>query len=797
MKPAEEMERDNEALRGRLTRLSQASLRINESLDFNTVLQEVLDSARSLTEARYGVMTILDDSRLPRDFLSSGMSAEEDRQLWDVPGAMRLYEYLGSLASPLRIPDLLGHLRSQGLPELRPPLPVGPVVSFLAAPVLHGGERVGNLFLAGKETGEEFTQEDEETLVMFASQAALVIANARRYRDEQRARTDLETLIHTSPVGVVVFDVRMEAPVSFNREAKRIVEVLRNADQSPEDLLRTLTFRRGDGREVSLEELSLAQALSAGETVRAEEIVMQVPGGESVTTLVNATPIPSEEGEIDSYVVTLQDLTPLEEQERLRAEFLATVSHELRVPLSSIKGSAATVLDDPSVLNAAWDGPPVLPHHQSAGRPHERADQRPAGPGPHGDRHLAGQPRTNVRGRTGGTGPQQLPEQRRSRQPADRAGPRSSPRDGGPAAHRSGPGQPAVQRRPARAPGPHPSEVSAMRKEVHVAVSVSDRGRGVPAEQLPHLFRKFPRLEGADREEGNWGAGLGLAICRGIVEGHGGRIWAESDGAGRGTRITFTLPIAEVTGSLDSAEPVPTSGRQRKRAGKETRILVVDDDPETLRKVRDALSRAGYLSIATGDPEEVSRLLEEHRPHLVLLDLVLPGVDGIELMQELFEKTRVPVIFLSAYGQEEVIARAFDEGASDYVVKPFSPTELTARIRAALRRQAAPGQDEPTEPCVLGELTVDYPRRRVTLAGRRVPLTDTEYRLLVELSIDPGTPVTYDDLLHRVWGLEPSSDRRTLRSTVKSIRRKLGDEARNPTYIFNESRVGYRLGMAE
>ena len=143
------------------------------------------------------------------------------------------------------------------------------------------------------------------------------------------------------------------------------------------------------------------------------------------------------------------------------------------------------------------------------------------------------------------------------------------------------------------------------------------------------------------------------------------------------------------------------------------------------------------------------------------------------------------------------MARALDAGASDYVVKPFSPTELTARVRAALRRPTESGRDEPTEPCVIGELTVDYARRRVTVAGERVPLTDTEHRLLVELSIDPGMPVTYEDLLQRVWGRESSSDRRTLRSTVKGIRKKLGDEARNPAYIFNESRVGYRLGTAE
>ncbi len=789
------MEHDHEVLRERLTRLSQASLRINESLDYPTVLQGVLDSARSLTGARYGVMTFLDDSGLPRDFLSSGMTAEEDRQLWDLPEGRRLYEYLGGFSAPLRLPDLLGHLRSQGLPELGPVLPVGPALPFLGAPILHQGERAGHLFLAGKEAqqaGEAFSPEDEETLVMFASQAALVIANARRYRDEQRARADLETLVHTSPVGVVVFDARTGAPRSVNREAKRIVEGLRQPDQPPEDLLKDLTFRRGDGREVSLEELSLAQALSAGETVRAEEIVMQGPGGESVTTLVNATPIPSEEGEIDSYVVTLQDLTPLELQERLRAEFLAMVSHELRMPLTSIKGSAATALGHPSVRNAAGT---VLPFfriiNQQADHMSRLIDDLldvariqtgtlPVHPEPTSVAEVVEQACHSFSGREGA-------DNLRIELPSD---------------------LPLVMADPQRivqvlgnllsnaarhSPKATPIRLSAVREQVHVAVTVSDRGRGVPAEQLPHLFRKFPRLEAPDQEEGEEGSRLGLAICRGLVEAHGGRIRAASDGEGRGTRITFTLPIGEETGIA----AVPTTRRRRRRWGKETRILVVDDDPQTLRKVREALSKAGYLSIVTGDPEQVSSLLEEHRPHLALLDLVLPGADGIELMQELFAKARVPVIFLSAHDQDEGIARAFDAGAADYVVKPFSPTELTARVRAALRRRAAPGRDQPTEPSVVGELTVDYGRRRATLAGRRVPLTDTEYRLLVELAIDLGTPVAYQDLLQQVWGLPPSADRRTLRSTVKSIRRKLGDEARKPTYIFNESKVGYRLGGAE
>ena len=188
---------------------------------------------------------------------------------------------------------------------------------------------------------------------MFASQAALVIANARRHREERRARADLETLVNTSPVGVVVFDARTGAPLYVNRESRRMLEDLRAPGGELEDLLGVLSFRRADGREISLEELPLARALSTGETVRAEEIVISVPGGRSVNTLINATPILSEEGAIETVMITLQDLTPLENLERLRADFLGLVSHELREPLTSIKGSAVNLRESLHSLDPA------------------------------------------------------------------------------------------------------------------------------------------------------------------------------------------------------------------------------------------------------------------------------------------------------------------------------------------------------------------------------------------------------------------------------------------------------------
>ena len=220
------------------------------------------------------------------------------------------------------------------------------------------------------------------------------------------------------------------------------------------------------------------------------------------------------------------------------------------------------------------------------------------------------------------------------------------------------------------------------------------------------------------------------------------------------------------------------------------RVLAVDDDPNDLRYVRDTLVNAGYRPVVTGDPEEALRLMESEQPQLALLDLMLPGADGIELMQAILAVADVPVIFLSVYGREEVVARAFEQGADDYVVKPFSPTELAARIGAALRRRAAAG---PQEPYVLGDLAVDFAQRRVTLGGRQVRLTPTEYGVLAELAAQAGRVVTHERLLERVWGDRAGLSLRPLRTMVGKLRRKLGEDPGNPRYIFTEPRVGFRM----
>ena len=513
---------------------------------------------------------------------------------------------------------------------------------------------------------------------------------------------------------------------------------------------------------------------------------MGVPDGRKVTVLLNATPIRSGERELESVVVTMQDMTAVEETERLRVEFLAMVSHELRMPLTSIMGAATTL------LNAAAELDPAE-MRQFYRIIVDRAEHM---------RELIGDLLDVARIETGALPVDPEPVEvaalvDRARNAFISAGGRSD------LAIEVGPDLPLVmadRRRIVQVIGnllsnaaKHSPEssilVSAVRTGVDVEVSVADQGRGIPAEDLPRLFRKFSR--GEDRDMGVDAAGLGLAICKGIVEAHGGRIRAESDGPGLGARFVFTLSAAQ------NAEPLPRPARSQGEVTSAGTVLIVDDDPIVLRAVRDALSNTGFRAVVTSEPEEALLLMAEHSPSLALLDLMLPEYDGTELMGDILAVSRIPVIFLSAYGRDDLVARVLEQGATDYIVKPFSPTELVARVRAALRRFGEPGLPVQAAPFVLGDLAIDYAQRRVMVSGRPAALTPTEFDLLAELAVEAGRVVPHDRLLRRVWSQGRPGNLRVLRTHLMRLRRKLGEDAANPKYIFAEPRVGYRMPEGE
>ena len=781
-----------EVLTERLATLGEARVRINESLELDGVLQLVVDSACALTGARYGVIKLLDDGGEVARILAHGMTEAQIEELRELQDGHPFIEYFGGLDGVLRVNDFQSHCREQGLPEVRSPWQGDGELSLLATPIRHDGTSIGIICLSEQVEAREFSLADEETLTTFAAQAALVIVNSRRYRDEQRARADLETLIETSPVGVIAFDAATGIPLWVNREARNIASSLHDPDEPPEHLLGLMKIRRGDGTEVSLQDISLVEVLGRGETVRAEEVVFSRDDGRSVAVMVNATPIFSESGAVETVVVAAQDMKPIVELERLRAEFLAMVSHELRAPLTSIKGSAATLLDllanpDPAetaqlvriidmqanrmrdlisdlldVARIETGSLPVVPEPTDLARLVDDARNT----------FLSGGGREHIVIDLDPDLPLVLADKRRILQVLNNL----------------------LQNASAYSDESSPIHVSATQQDIHVAVSVSDRGRGVSAERLPFLFQKFWRF---DPEEGGReipGSGLGLAISKGIVESHGGRVWAESDGPGLGTRFTFTLPAVAGTRASAAIEPDRNREDTRRTEHARARILAVDDDPQTLRHVRETLVQAGYSVTVTGDPGDALNLTLTGRPDLVILDLVLPGTDGIELMQTLRAHADVPVIFLSGYGRDDVISTALEAGAADYVVKPFSPTELVARIRAALRMREASDQALPSGRFTLGDLVINYAEREVAVAGQPLRLTPTEYNLLTELSANAGRVLTHDQLLRRVWRSPHVGSSGTVRTTVKRLRRKLGDDVKNPRYVITVPGVGYRIG---
>ena len=181
------------------------------------------------------------------------------------------------------------------------------------------------------------------------------------------------------------------------------------------------------------------------------------------------------------------------------------------------------------------------------------------------------------------------------------------------------------------------------------------------------------------------------------------------------------------------------------------------------------------------------------KPHLVLLDLALPGTNDLELIRRISNITEAPVILLSGHTEEDIFESAFQAGAADYVAKPFFPSELVARVKAALHRRTASDKSQRPETHELKDMRIDYSQRLVTMAGRKVQLTATEYNLLTEFSTNAGRVLTHDLLLQKLRGYDYMGNPRLLQAFVKTLRRKLGDNARNPSYILTEPRVGYRM----
>ena len=223
------------------------------------------------------------------------------------------------------------------------------------------------------------------------------------------------------------------------------------------------------------------------------------------------------------------------------------------------------------------------------------------------------------------------------------------------------------------------------------------------------------------------------------------------------------------------------------------KILVVDDDPKTVSLVKLYLESDGHKVLCAYDGVEALRLAREERPHLVVLDLMLPGLDGLQVCRTLRTESDVPVIMLTAKTTETDKLTGLELGADDYVTKPFSPRELAARIKVVLRRTVSESLDRGPAQVACGGLKMDFHEHTVTVAGRPVGLTPTEFRLLGTLVRQAGHVLSREQLIHQVLGLDFDGFDRTIDVHILNLRRKLGDDPGRPRYIKTVYGSGYKF----
>ena len=223
------------------------------------------------------------------------------------------------------------------------------------------------------------------------------------------------------------------------------------------------------------------------------------------------------------------------------------------------------------------------------------------------------------------------------------------------------------------------------------------------------------------------------------------------------------------------------------------RVLIVDDDLAIIKFLRANLKAEDYETLTAMDGAEAIQTIEKELPDLVILDIMMPKIDGFEVCRQLREWSQIPVIMLSARGDEEDKVKCLNLGADDYITKPFGVGELIARVRAVFRRTEAAGTI-PTQPSfTTGDLEINFVERSVTAAGKKVKLTPTEYSLLQELVINKGKVLTHTHLLNKVWGLEYREERQYLHVFIRRLRAELEPDPANPRYIVSVPGVGYQF----
>ncbi len=345
--------------------------------------------------------------------------------------------------------------------------------------------------------------------------------------------------------------------------------------------------------------------------------------------------------------------------------------------------------------------------------------------------------------------------------------------------------------------------VSVRSEDSGVRITLRQRGKALPAEALPHLFEAFSGIPGV--ETVSVGGDLGLPLAQAIIVAHGGEAHAEALPDGPGLMLSATLPLfpptlpvrmedsptgtgdREPMGAASGMAPLPVERAHRV-------VLVVEPEARLSRYLRANLEAQRFRALACGALNDALHTIELEEPDLILLGGGANGASLLEQYRRIRDETAAPTILLARKGDPLECAHALDMGAADYLAAPFSLEELLARIRSALRGADAAARLSAPEPVfTFGELTVDFAQHCVTVSGRTVTLSKTEYKLLRVLAQHPGMVLSHEVLLERVWGPGYSSEVEFVWVYVRRLRRKIEPDPRKPRYILTVPGVGYRL----
>lgn len=679
-----------------------------------------------------------------------------------------------------------------------------PAKTLLGVPVYCDNEHVGNLCLSHDDDSPGFTAADETIATMFAAQAASIISNTRRYEEALKAREYVDKLMDLCPVALSVFDARTGGMAYMNQECRRKMELVASAEGGLDDVFLSTRFTRTDGRELSFAELPGLRALESGEPVMAEEIVSHFSNGDTLTQLVSCIPVFSETGDIVSIFTVSQDLAPLRDQELWRAEFLTKVSEELRTPLTSIKGSAASLIGelDPAVPSETMQWLRVIDQQADLmrGQINNLAELTQIETG---TLSLNAEP-TDIAALIERSCDEYLRDHAAAAirfELSDLLSLVSADEEYiGKALHNF------LRSAAIHAGDTSPITVSAEEAGIYVAVTISAEAATAPFERPefrnnavedPQLFDETTRALNKAFEFSFSGEGLAMSYCRGVVEAHGGRVRTDVDQPDGRLTLTFTLPTVEDTDAMGMTGAGDIADDQQSGLDEKTQILVSIQDPRSQRTVRQVLFDSGYAAVEASGLDQLEDLASSDGPALIVLDIAGREDEAFHALRGAGNPRNLPAIVLCNRSDEDYVVQAFEMGADGYMVKPFSPSELIARIRATLRLLRANDDPDVERTYRSGDLRINFDARTVAVAGESVPMTATEYKLLAELANGAGRVFTQDMLLQRVWGPEYLGESQLLRSFIRSLRHKLGDNARQPSYIFTEHGIGYRMADSD